>query len=230
MAITTLAFAEMANDTYVDGGISRLLGEWQLQDLITRDNFHARAYKHTRASLAVVAYRGTVPTSFKDVVVADLCGIGLSLNALALNLNTAIDFTGKIKAMYRDVWLTGHSLGGAYVQLLAAICELPGYTFNAPGVLNLLHQMSPNLAVRIAGGLGGGALSVLSRGTTDLITQVAAGVAGNNGEAILNYRGNFDPVSLVGVHVGAPLQTIELVDQKPHVHSMEPIIRTLKGR
>jgi hypothetical protein len=226
MAINALTLAQMAADAYEPQ--CALLGEWTYQDLIERNNFQARAYKHNRASLAVVSFRGTA--NMRDALVADLGAIGFSLNALALELNSAIDFTGKIKGMFKDVWLTGHSLGGAYVQLIAAICELPGYTFNAPGVLNLLHQMSPNLAVRLCGGLGGGLLSVLSGGRSDFITQVAGGIAGNNGEAILNYRGNLDPVSLIGVHVGAPMQTIALPDQRPHPHSMEPIIRALSRR
>lgn len=84
------------------------------------------------------------------------------MNAIALLLNSAIDFTIKIKIMFGDCWLVGHSLGGASVQLIAAICDMPGVTFNAPGVLNLLNQMSSRIGTRIVGSVGGGAMSLLT--------------------------------------------------------------------
>jgi hypothetical protein len=224
-----VTFARIAADTYNPRHLSDLLGDWMVQDMIEDDNFLARAYKPAQGKGGlVVAFRGSA--NWKDGVVADCGAIGLSLNALALKLNSAIDFTGKIKTLYGDCWLVGHSLGGAYVQMLAAIADLPGTTFNAPGVLSLLNQMSPHLAVRLAGAIGGGALSVTTLHLVDYFNKAAAAMGDAGFQAVLNYRGNMDPVSLVGTHVGMPVQTIKLRDQSPHPHSMAPIIRTLELR
>lgn len=236
--IDVLTFARLADDCYSPAATSAALrGEWLVKDLIENDNFLARAYARKNGRLAVVAFRGTVPTSWEDWVVANFGGIGLSLNSMALKLNTAVDFTGKIKSLYGDVWLTGHSLGGAYVQLVAAICEVPGMTFNAPGVLNLINQMSPGLARRLIGAVGGGAMSLLtggvltgSGGVSDYFNRAAAA---NNDAAfpmLSNWRGNLDPISLIGAHAGGPLQTIDCLDNQPDVHAMARIIRTLEAR
>lgn len=220
-----LTFARLAEDTYAPPCSAALLGNWLLHDYVQDDNFLARAYRAAQGKVVVVAIRGS--DNWKDGVIADLGAIGLSLNAMALKLNSAIDLASRMKYAFGDCWLVGHSLGGAYVQLLSAICELPGMTFNAPGALNLLNQMSPSAAVRIAGALGGGAMSLLSHRLSDYFNMAAASNNDAAFQAVVNLRGNMDPVSLVGTHVGMPLQTLHLKDQSPHPHSMKPIIRTL---
>ncbi len=90
--------------------------------------------------------------------------------------------------------------------------------------------MSPNVAIRLVGSVTGGAMSVLTLGTSDLLTKVASGMSNDPAQAILNYRGNMDPVSLIGVQVGAPARTIELLSQRPHPHSIEAIVGTLERK
>ena len=114
--LDTLTFARIASDTYQPPCSTELLGDWVLQDMIEDENFLARAYKASSGKFVVVAFRGSA--NWRDALIADAGAIGLSLNALALKLNSAIDFTGKIKYLFGDCWLVGHSLGGAYVQLL----------------------------------------------------------------------------------------------------------------
>ena len=63
--------------------------------------------------------RGTA--NMKDAVAADLGGIGLGLNALAMKLNDALEFTSGVSHQAEVTWLTGHSLGGAFVQMVGAI-------------------------------------------------------------------------------------------------------------
>lgn len=221
-----LTLARMAADTYGPPCWTHgLVGDWYVHRYKDDENFHVRAYESRRSKLVVVAFRGSA--NWKDGVIADLGAIGLALNSLALKLNTAIDFTSEKRATHKNCWLVGHSLGGAYVQMLSAICEVPGTTFNAPGVLSLLNQMSPNAAVRLAGALGGGAMSVLSGHLSDYFNQAAAAMEDTAFQAVQNFRGNMDPVSLIGSHVGMPLQTLQLNDQSPHPHSMDPIIRKL---
>ncbi len=225
-ALNMLALARMADDVYAPGNSTLLLGDWILQDMIEDKNFRARAYKHARRRVAVVVFRGTA--NWRDAVVADAGAIGLSLNALALKMNSAIDFTTKIKTLYPAMWMTGHSLGGAYVQLMSAICDVPGTTFNAPGVTGLINQMSSNPLVRLAGSVGGGAMSLLTLKASDLLNMAAASFEDAAFQPVANYRGHLDPVSLIGVHVGQRVKSIRVANQSPHPHSMQPIIRSLE--
>lgn len=48
--------------------------------------------------------------------------------------------------------------------------------------------------------------------------------------AVANFRGNMDPVSKIGVHVGMPVVTIALASQMPHPHSMVPLIHAVGAR
>ncbi|TCH98969.1 hypothetical protein EJV46_10475 [Roseococcus sp. SYP-B2431] len=217
-----------------------MLKDWstgQIQDLYENDNFRARVYWRTgRARIACVCFRGTA--NWKDTVYADIGGIGLGLNALAMKINDAVTFTSMIARKADIVWLTGHSLGGAFVQIVGAICQLPGVTWNAPGCLALMNQMSSNPVRALVGGAGSAGVSMLSSlitagigGQVVTLLNKAAAAGGDDAFApIVNFRGNMDPVSLVGAHVGLPLQTIQLASQSPHPHSMVPLIQALENR
>lgn len=221
-----LNMAEMAADTYRSQ--CRLLGNYHVQDVVDIDNFAVRVYKRAKGSVCVVAFRGT--DNVQDAVGADIGSIGLGLETNAFKLNDAVTFTQNIARKYPDCWLTGHSLGGAYVQLVGALLNLPGVTFNAPGVLHLLNAMSSNPFVKFAGRKGNPVSDFLSGGLGSLINRAAAGVGNDAFPPIANFRGNLDPVSKVGIHVGAPIQTFDVPSQLPHPHAMEPIIAHLKKR
>ncbi|MBR0680707.1 hypothetical protein GXW74_09420 [Roseomonas eburnea] len=237
-----LNMAKIAADVYNDVSESDMLRDWhtnQIQDLheCKKDNFLARAYwRGSRNRIACVCFRGT--DDLQDALVEDLGGIGLGLNALAMKLNDAVEFTASVAARAEITWLTGHSLGGAYVQLVGAILGLPGISWNAPGALALVNQLSSNPIRSAVGGIGSAGMGVLASLPTaglgglavSLMNKLAA-LGGDEAFApIANYRGNWDPVSLVGTHVGVPLETIVCPTQSPHVHSMIPIIRALELR
>ena len=226
----------MANDVYENVSVSSLLSRWTVSDTLNKENLRLRAYRNTATRTLVIAVRGTA--NWQDTVNADLIGIGLGGGVLGLRMNDALTFASDAAFGARDVWLTGHSLGGAYVQLLAAMMDVPGMTFNAPGATAMLNQMSGNPLVAAAGGLGSGAMQLLATaigakagGTAiDFITKAAAGAGGFAYGAVANYRGNMDPVSKIGVHVGMPVVTIPLASQMPHPHSMVPLIQALETR
>ena len=223
-----LDLARMADDCYTDANSTAMLGPWVRQDKPKKtENFFACAYKSS-ASLAsvVVAFRGS--DDWKDAVVEDLGGIGLSLNAFAMHLNEAIDYAAQWQMSARNLWLTGHSLGGAYVQLVGAILKVPGVSFNAPGVLNLLNQMSDNPVRALIGGIGGGVLDALTLGRVSWLNRAASGREAK--APIVNLRGEWDPVSKVGTHVGRRVETIPVPTLKPHPHSMLPLIAALGQR
>lgn len=235
-----LNMARIADDVYRDISDSDMLRDWhtnQVQDLYENDNFRARAYwKGAGHRIACVCFRGTA--NMKDAIAADLGGIGLGLNALAMKLNDAVEFTAGVARQANVVWLTGHSLGGAFVQMVGAILGLPGITWNAPGALALVNQLSSNPIRAAIGGAGSAGVGFLaSLATLGVGGQVVAALnkiaAAGGDEAfapIANFRGNWDPVSQFGTHVGVPLQTIDCPTQAPHPHSMIPIIRALEAR
>ncbi len=235
-----LNMARIAADVYEDASDSSMLRDWHtslVQDLYENDNFRARVYwKGSGHKIACVCFRGTA--NLKDAVAADLGGIGLGLNALAMKLNDALEFTSGVSHQAEVTWLTGHSLGGAFVQMVGAILGLPGITWNAPGALALVNQLSSNPIRAAVGGAGSAGVGFLaSLGTLGLggrlVTALNQVVAASGDEAfapIANFRGNWDPVSKFGSHVGMPLQTIDCPTQSPHPHSMVPIIRALEQR
>ncbi|MBL6454905.1 hypothetical protein JMJ55_06190 [Belnapia sp. T6] len=234
-----LGLARIADDVYGDASNSVMLKDWHtdhLQDLHENDNFRVRAYWRAKGRIACVCFRGTA--NGKDAVVADLGGIGLGLNALAMKLNDAVEFTANVARRTEVCWLTGHSLGGAFAQLVGAICQMPAVTWNAPGALALLNQMSGNPIRALVGGAGSAGASVLASlasfglggQVVSYFNKAAAGMGNDAFPPVANFRGNMDPVSLLGVHIGTPVQTIDCPTQLPHPHSMLPLIAALERR
>ncbi len=145
--MSLVAFAEMAADSYNRTPCALDFHGWKRSQDKTlgtnsNSNFFACAYQLRNTNIVAIGYKGT--DEWRDGVYADLGGIGLILNALAMNVQDALDFAYQWSQKSDCVWLTGHSLGGAYVQIVAAILDLPGFTFNAPGALHLVNQYSNN--------------------------------------------------------------------------------------
>ncbi|WP_424810639.1 hypothetical protein [Roseococcus sp. YIM B11640] len=217
-----------------------MLKDWDthaVRDLYVNDNFCARVYwRRSKVKIACVCFRGTA--NWKDAVIADLGGIGMGLNALAMKINDAVEFTAMTARKAEITWLTGHSLGGCFVQLVGSICNLPGVSWNAPGALALVNQMSSNPLRAAVGGAGSAGVSALASLATgflggQFVTLMNRAVAASGDDAfppIANFRGNMDPVSMFGAHVGMPMQTIQLPRQTPHPHSMVPLIEALQNR
>ena len=70
-------------------------------------------------------------------------------------------------------------------------------------------------------------MSLLTHGLSDYFNKAVASADAHAFPAVANFRGNMDPVRLIGTHVGAPVQKIILGSQQPHPHSMIPLIRAL---
>jgi hypothetical protein len=91
-----VAFAEMAADCYnEDNYVPGDLHGWRRYDdkqlgSATDKNFYACAFQHKKSKFVTISYRGTA--NLKDATLADAAGIGLSLNALAMNVQPALDF------------------------------------------------------------------------------------------------------------------------------------------
>lgn len=104
--------------------------------------FAATAFKNESGEI-VVAYRGT--DEFKDLTGPDL---DIALQNTPGQLEAAKDFLNRIQSdpdnQGSTVTLTGHSLGGALAQLVAALKGNIAYTYNAPGVNLILQDLPEN--------------------------------------------------------------------------------------
>ena len=87
----------------------------------------------------VIAYRGT--DSLLDATIDDL---QIAVGAIPSQTAGAINYYDTIVKNLSEngsISVTGHSLGGALAQLVAAITGDDAYTFNAPGMKYLLSQL-----------------------------------------------------------------------------------------
>ncbi len=249
--MSLVAFAEMAADCYNRTPCALDFHGWKRssdKDLgsISSNNFFACAYQLRNTNIVAVGYRGTQPPALnrrglqdsgRDIIFADMGGIGLSLNSLAMNVQDALDFAYQWSQRAECVWLTGHSLGGAYVQIAAAILGLAGFTFNAPGALHLVNQYSQNALTKYAGSICNPTMQILveSLSHLDLVNYFGKALAADNDlafAAVANYRAQNDPVSRLGAHVGAPMQVIQVRDSLNPItnHSIALIVEALGGQ
>lgn len=233
-----IGFAEMAADCYNEDNF--ILGDlhgWRRSrdpriGSATDRNFYACAYQHKKTGFVTLAFRGTA--NLRDAGLADAAGIGLSLNSLAMNVQPALDFAYVWSQKTKDIWLVGHSLGGAYVQIAAAIWKMYGVTFNAPGVLHLLNQFSQHPLTKFGGSLCNPVMQILLRsfGRTDLVSFFSEALAANDDlpfAAVANYRAQNDPVSLLGVQIGTPATIINVDPAIEKIHRMATIVEALGG-
>lgn len=234
-----VAFAEMAADCYNETDLVRGdLHGWKrstdkLLGSASDNNFYACAYRLRNTDFVAIAYRGTA--NVRDAVYADLAGIGLSVNSLAMNVQSALDFAYLWSQRTNNLWLVGHSLGGAYVQIVAAVFNMWGMTFNAPGVLHLVNQYSDHALTKVVGSVCSPAMQILtlSFGRVDLLNFFNKAVAADDDHsfpAVANYRAHNDPVSLVGQHVGAPMTAIRVDPAPSKIHRMATLVDALGGK
>ena len=95
--------------------------------------FQAVAYKNTSTKEIIIAYRGT--DSLLDAIYSDA---QIAFNLTPQQVNPAIQFYDDIYNNFKEegytISITGHSLGGALAQYVAAQKQVSAVTFNAPGV------------------------------------------------------------------------------------------------
>jgi pimeloyl-ACP methyl ester carboxylesterase len=233
-----VAFAEIAADCYNEKNcVPGDLHGWRRSDdkqlaSTSEANFYACAYQRRNTNFVALAYRGTANT--KDIVLADAAGIGLSLNALAMHVQAALDFAYLWSQKTKNIWLVGHSLGGAYVQIVASVLNMWGFTFNAPGALHLVNMYSNHPFTKFAGAVCNPTMQLLlpSLGSVDLVDYFSKALAANDDSAfaaVANYRAQNDPVSRLGTHVGGPMISLQVDNSPLKIHRMATIVEALGG-
>jgi hypothetical protein len=110
-----------------------------------------------------------------------------------------------------------------------------GVTFNAPGVLHLLNQYSDHPLTKYCGAILNPTMQILAPGLgrVDLVSFFSKALAANEDlsyPAVANYRAQNDPVSLLGVQAGAPVQVIQVDPAVGKIHSMATIVEALGGK
>jgi len=102
-------------------------------------NFACAVYKKEKE--IIISYRGT------DGIVDIITDANFVAKKVPLSTDIAVKVYKKISGMFPDskIWVTGHSLGGAYAEIVAAKAiklgvECRAITFNAPGFGYLLSD------------------------------------------------------------------------------------------
>ena len=149
--IKVIEFALISKDVYNPGKISSELSNmgWKREELSYQprfnSNFFSRLYirkaKDKKVEIAVIAFRGTMP--FKHPY-NDISDFKMAvLHELPISYKTARVFFHKARWHVREnypgvpIKLTGHSLGGALAQLIAAKNDQVSVVFNSPGIGDL---------------------------------------------------------------------------------------------
>jgi Ca2+-binding RTX toxin-like protein len=198
-----IKYGVLASAAYTDG--ARPL-EWEIIETLNdpRTGFSATAYRNVLTGEVVIGYQGT--DGIDDFIRGP--NLDLILQRDMRTLDVARDFYRDITAAYGpNVVVTGHSLGGAYAQLVAALEGATGYAFNAPGVLAILQRQG-GFETATAGQFAGRVTNI------NMQTDLASSYATQLGDRINIDAGNIDGLRIaVGVAAGFvnPLAGIVLV-------------------
>jgi hypothetical protein len=216
MGADLYTYARLCNDVYTPGKTAGL--QVLLEDRYR--NFAAKIYRQGQA--LIVSYAGT--DDAQDAVVEDAVGIGLSGSTLFLHAGRATDLTRQLKdnmAAHYSVEVCGHSLGGAYAQLVARELDLTCVTFNAPGVSHMAAVALP-----------GGVFNSVNQ-SIGTVRNLYGGLVDRN--TMYHFRHPQDAVSRVGQHCGTrgcrnlPMPSFPL-SQVAQAHSIANIEQWLKNR
>lgn len=178
---TVLTLANMCSDVYKNNsnGSSHVIGYTRIAREWKEDNFYGAAY--FAGQNGVIAFRGSDDlgdwTEANWSIAKDSIPVR-QFNSARSCYTDAKKLLNEIEC--KNLIVTGHSLGGALAQLVAAAekTNVSSVSFNAPGV---------------------------SKST--LNNQNFAQICDQN-KRILNFRFEGDIVSNFGQHIGAPIKTI----------------------
>ena len=139
--ITDATYAQLADAAYQDTGAP---AGWSRLPIPVPPNiagYDGAAFRNNSTGEIVIASRGTEPLTFDGDWTSNL---QMGANQLPDQYQYARQFLEEVKAAYQGapITLTGHSLGGALTQLLAAETGLTATTFNAYGAKDLVPALN----------------------------------------------------------------------------------------
>ncbi len=135
--VRILTYGSLSNAAYANGTVPMGWSVLKTSEQLfsgSETGFAALALRNEATGETVVAYRGT--DGIRDLTSSDM---QLALqNDVPEQYKEARAFYKAISDEYgSNITVTGHSLGGALAQLVAAIEGKTAYTYNAPGVSQL---------------------------------------------------------------------------------------------
>lgn len=180
-----LTYANLSNAAYGSGAVP--MGWTLLKTSPPSDTgFAAMAVRNEATGEIVIAYRGT--DGINDLTGSDL-QLALQNDVPEQYPEAAAFYTAISNEYGSNITLTGHSLGGALAQLVAAITESPAYIYNAPGV-EAIYQ-----------GLEGAKEGATASSFTNINNyNMAFDAVSTRGEQLGNVT-NYDPSSLEGLQI-----------------------------
>jgi hypothetical protein len=141
---TRSQYAVLCNDTYHDLNYinPKSIGCELIDSKSFSSGLYVELYKNNINGELVVAARGTA--QFSDLS----SDIGLALHGIPPQYTDFRDYVDSVRKYYAgtEVSITGHSLGGAFVQLydaemaLTGGTQIAGTTFGAPGTADVVHD------------------------------------------------------------------------------------------
>lgn len=201
---TVLDCAKLARAAYGEvpaGGGWASLGENHMAGGGLHGSFQGMAF--SQGNTVVFAFKGTAVNARTGPgdLLADL-KLGVGMNTVQFDqANSYVAHTMSQVPTGAQVFVCGHSLGGAIAQIVGNRRRLPFVTFNAPGVGVLagnFRELATQSPVMQVARLAGSVLSVArhpvqaSQDAGSLFYQVQG----------TNVRLSSDPVSAIGVHYG----------------------------
>ena len=133
---TTQENATFSAHVYGGANAPALPSGWvQVDARSLQSGFYAEVYRNTATGEIAIAYRGTEPTDGGDL----RADYGIATGRADRQFGEALDFADKVAKAYPQspISTTGHSLGGSLAQYASGVFNVPGETFNAPGIKNM---------------------------------------------------------------------------------------------
>jgi Protein of unknown function (DUF2974) len=145
---TVWTVARLADDVYLD--TPNGLGPWsrhnKMPPMKSWDRFFGAVYFNAKMTAAVIAFRGSAEAA--DWTDAD---VDIARKRMPIDqLSDAFAWTSKVMPFAKglgckNIFITGHSLGGGLAQVVAAnMPGVMGVTFNAPGMKGMAGPVKMN--------------------------------------------------------------------------------------
>ena len=191
------------------------------------DGFQAAAFSGPGG--IVISFRGSHQA--EDWVVNAAYGIGMNTIRFSQAENFAVREAKAFAAAFEgEIYITGHSLGGAIAQIVGNRNGYKFVTFNAPGVAVLASRNLDQMAATMVTGTFGlriaGAVASTVLHPQQAFRDAKAAFKTAHG---LNVCLKTDGVSQIGIHYGKVKRISSNVNNPLTAHSINTVIEALQG-
>ncbi len=152
VAPTRLQLARMSESTYPSDRVNVIDDFKSERDVVGPDGFSAQVFR--KGNQIVLAIRGTLQDGSKIELANSSSNTSFLSDIATTTLKSEVSQAASLLARLKEqcqsceIYLTGHSLGGAVAQILGQKTGLPTNAFNAPGAGKLTEQLATLPAVQ----------------------------------------------------------------------------------